>query len=78
MVTLAHVRKFVGDNPKLFPEGNDLLARATEMAEGGDTLLAIEAEQLLGPHAPELFNLLGTNRDYLRISFEAAAQVTRK
>lgn len=73
MVALKHVEKYIGDNPEFFPHRERILvsARALAALSRDCTILSGAVEDLLGTdHAAQLFELMATHPEYLRISGE--------
>ncbi len=82
MVALGHIKKFVKDHPQDFPKsaGRAILKRAESFAakDAARTIPSGHVKSLLGDSsAQKLFNLMGTDIAYLRISAKAIAALAK-
>ena len=77
MVEIAHLKKYIADNPQHFKTtGSVIIRKAETLVSNGNakTLISTQAEELLGKeHAGKLFLIMCKDLEYIRISFEAIA-----
>ena len=69
MVKIAHIEKFVKDNPERFPgeRGKEVLASAHSF--GQDPITSLNAKEVLGSDSEALFRLIITDPYYVRLCF---------
>ena len=70
MVAIAHIERFITNNPLLFASGRAEQVLAGARFLGRDPIASGQAGELLGEDASTLFHLIETDLAYIKISCE--------